>query len=66
MPRFQKNRMPVAGKTGTTSDDKDLVFAGYTPYYAAGIWMGYDTPKKISYDKSYHLIVWRSRYGSAP
>ena len=52
--------MPVAGKTGTTSDDKDLVFAGYTPYYAAGIWMGYDTPKKISYDKSYHLIVWRA------
>lgn len=60
LARFQKNRMPVAGKTGTTSDDKDLVFAGYTPYYAAGIWMGYDTPKKISYDKSYHLIVWRA------
>ncbi|MDD5944553.1 MAG: PBP1A family penicillin-binding protein [Clostridia bacterium] len=60
LARFQKNNMPVAGKTGTTSDDKDLVFAGYTPYYAAGIWMGYDTPKKISYDKSYHLIVWRA------
>ena len=59
LARFQKNNMPVAGKTGTTNDDKDLVFAGYTPYYAAGIWMGYDTPKKISYDKSYHLIVWR-------
>lgn len=60
LARFQKNNMPVAGKTGTTTDDKDLVFAGYTPYYAAGIWMGYDTPKKISYDKSYHLIVWRA------
>ena len=60
LARFQKNNMPVAGKTGTTNDDKDLVFAGYTPYYAAGIWMGYDTPKKISYDKSYHLIVWRA------
>ncbi|MCD8035841.1 MAG: penicillin-binding protein [Clostridiales bacterium] len=60
LAKFQKNTMPVAGKTGTTSDDKDLVFAGYTPYYVAGIWMGYDTPKKISYDKSYHLIVWRT------
>lgn len=60
LARFQKNNMPVAGKTGTTTDDKDLTFAGYTPYYVAGIWMGYDTPKKISYDKSYHLIVWRT------
>ncbi len=60
LARFQKNKMPVAGKTGTTTDDKDLVFAGYTPYYVSAIWMGYDTPKKISYDKSYHLIVWRT------
>lgn len=60
LARFQKNNMPVAGKTGTTTDDKDLTFAGYTPYYVAGIWMGYDTPKKINYDKSYHLIVWRT------
>ncbi len=60
LARFQKNNMPVAGKTGTTTDDKDLVFAGYTPYYVSAIWMGYDTPKKISYDKSYHLIVWRT------
>lgn len=60
LARFKKNNMPVAGKTGTTTDDKDLTFAGYTPYYVAGIWMGYDTPKKIRYDKSYHLIVWRT------
>lgn len=60
LARFKSNNMPVAGKTGTTTDDKDLTFAGYTPYYAAGIWMGYDTPKKIKYDKSYHLIVWRA------
>lgn len=60
LARFHKNNMPVAGKTGTTSDDKDLTFAGYTPYYVAGIWMGYDSPKPIKYDKSYHLIVWRT------
>ena len=51
--------MTVAGKTGTTNDDKDLMFAGYTPYYCAGIWMGYDAPKKIPYDKSYHLLLWK-------
>ena len=51
--------MPVAGKTGTTTDDKDLSFAGYTPYYVGGIWMGYDNPKQMSYDKSYHLLLWK-------
>ena len=51
--------MPVAGKTGTTTDDKDLSFAGYTPYYVGGIWMGYDNPKRMSYDKSYHLLLWK-------
>ncbi len=51
--------MPIAGKTGTTSDDKDLLFAGYTPYYAATIWTGHDTPKKLRYPKgSYHLDIW--------
>ena len=59
LARFSNVRMPIAGKTGTTSDDKDLIFAGYTPYYVAGIWMGYDIPKRMSYDKSYHLLLWK-------
>ncbi|WP_069997686.1 transglycosylase domain-containing protein [Cellulosilyticum sp. I15G10I2] len=52
--------MPIAGKTGTTSDDKDLLFSGYTPYYAATIWTGHDTPKKLRYGStgSYHLDIW--------
>lgn len=39
--------MNVAGKTGTTNDTVDLTFYGYTPYYTAGIWMGYDSQKEI-------------------
>jgi penicillin-binding protein 1A len=39
--------MSTAGKTGTTSDDKDRWFAGYTPYYTAVVWCGYDTPQEI-------------------
>lgn len=58
LARFTSVRMPIAGKTGTTTDDKDLAFAGYTPYYAAGIWMGYDDPQRMTYDKSYHLLLW--------
>ena len=34
--------MPVAGKTGTTTADKDRYFVGYTPYYVAAVWTGYD------------------------
>ncbi len=39
--------MQVAGKTGTTSDDKDRWFVGYTPYYVGAVWFGYDIPKSM-------------------
>ncbi len=48
-----------AGKTGTTSDVKDLLFVGYTPYYVATVWMGYDMPYEINTSKSYHKYIWR-------
>ncbi len=44
----------VAGKTGTTTDSKDLTFAGFTGYYAGGIWVGHDQPKVIRGDQSIH------------
>ena len=34
--------MAIAGKTGTTSSNVDVWFAGYTPYYACATWTGYD------------------------
>lgn len=54
------NGMIVAGKTGTTNDTKDLTFYGYTPYYTAGIWMGYDTAKIIKNPGNAHLKIWRT------
>ncbi len=33
---------PLAGKTGTSNDNRDLWFIGYTPDVVAGAWMGYD------------------------
>lgn len=39
--------MPSAGKTGTTNENKDGWFAGYTRYYTTSIWVGYDQPEKL-------------------
>ncbi len=39
---------PVAGKTGTTTDDKDVWFVGYTPHLVAAVWMGHDEPTGMS------------------
>jgi penicillin-binding protein 1A len=36
------------GKTGTTSDNKDVWWVGYTPHLVAAVWMGYDEPKPMS------------------
>ena len=38
----------TAGKTGTTGDSKDRWFCGYTGYYAAATWCGYDSPEVIN------------------
>lgn len=42
-----RQKIDVAGKTGTTQNDMDLYFCGYTPYYTAACWAGYDTPKTL-------------------
>ena len=39
---------PVAGKTGTTQDNVDAWFVGYTPQLATGVWMGYKDNKPMS------------------
>ena len=39
--------MAIAGKTGTTSDYNDVWFSGYTPYYTASVWTGYDNNAKL-------------------
>ena len=40
---------PIAGKTGTTNESKDLWFFGLTPRYVIGVYVGYDTPATIGY-----------------
>ena len=43
---------PIAGKTGTTNESKDLWFFGLTPKYVVGVYVGYDTPKSIGFKET--------------
>lgn len=54
--------MAIAGKTGTTSDSKDVWFAGYTPYYTATTWTGYDNNIKMNSSAETNLskTLWRA------
>src|SRR5438309_11039133 len=38
---------PIAGKTGTTNDEKDAWFVGFSPDLVVGIYVGYDKPRNL-------------------
>jgi penicillin-binding protein 1A len=38
---------PIAGKTGTTNDAKDVWFVGFSPDLAVGVYLGYDKPRSL-------------------
>ena len=55
----QLPNMPVAGKTGTTTSNKDLWFCGFTPYYTCAVWGGYDDNKECDSDTSFRFRLWK-------
>ena len=58
---FKLDNMTLAGKTGTTTSYRDLVFAGFTPYYTGAIWAGYDVSVVLPEDqRDYHKTLWRN------
>lgn len=53
------SNMTCAGKTGTTTDTRDLWFSGFTPYLTASVWSGYDDNQEISGSSNYHKTLWK-------
>ncbi len=45
----KKLNRPVAGKTGTTNDEMDAWFIGYTPEWVCGVWIGFDQKRNIGH-----------------
>lgn len=53
------SNMTAAGKTGTTTNDYDRWFVGYTPYYTAAVWSGYDRQERINSVGNPSCILWQ-------
>ncbi len=54
------SNMAVCGKTGTSNNNQTRWFAGYTPYYTAVVWCGYDNPEQVVVSGTNPAIVmWR-------
>lgn len=54
--------MAIAGKTGTTTKNRDALFAGFTPYYTCVVWCGYDdnSPQNKSGQTNTPKLLWRN------
>lgn len=52
-----KEKIATAGKTGTTSNNEDKWFIGYTPYLVCGVWTGYDAPQPMYYGINPSTII---------
>ena len=51
--------MTIAGKTGTTTSQRDLWFVGYTPYYTAAVWVGYAGTSEVVKSTASARNMWR-------
>src|SRR5260370_40871885 len=48
-PVMREVGKPIAGKTGTTNDEKDAWFIGFSPDLVVGIYVGYDKPRNLGH-----------------
>ncbi len=63
--RANFGNMAIAGKTGTTTKNRDALFAGFTPYYTCVVWCGYDdnSPQNKSGQTNPPKTLWKNVMG---
>lgn len=62
---YTRKNVQIAGKTGTTNEQKDAWFVGMTPDYTLCIWIGYDQPRSLGfYGSDKPVQVWNTLMGS--
>lgn len=55
------SNMPVAAKTGTSQESRDLWISAFTPYYTVSVWGGYDEHKTMDrLSQNWHQKLWRN------
>jgi penicillin-binding protein 1A len=55
--------VPLAAKTGTSDDNHDKWFMGYTPHFVGGVWVGYDEPTNLvdaGVIESVPKVIWKN------
>lgn len=57
----RNSKFDIAGKTGTTQENQDVWFVGYTPYYTIGSWVGFDNQQlKLSQNHGHAVYLWNA------
>ena len=58
--------VPVGGKTGTTNDDYDYWFVGFTPKYSAALWVGTDKNTEMNSSSASAALLWSRIMSQVP
>lgn len=60
--KLNNENIEISGKTGTSSNNEDRWFIGYSPDYVCGVWTGFDNPKAINSRNNPSCILFKELF----